>query len=193
MIARRARLCSVLLALLLGADAATALAKPTPVPGGANQLAGVSGTLSQTLFNGTLRIHGMSLKDAGPNDGIRPNASGERALVFRAVISNGTKHEDHGYFDATLADADGITVTGRPLDSGWSLEPGAGARVVNGFSVPAGFVPTKLLLVEAAHPKSRAFRITLKPGDLSPSSGVPGAAGAPPAPGGPPAAPTPAP
>jgi hypothetical protein len=175
MIARRAMFCSMLLALVLGADAANALATPTPVPGGANQLAGVSGTLAQTLFNGTLRLHGMSLKDAVPADNVHPNAPGERALVFRAIVNNGTHHEDHGYFDATLADADGITVTGRPLDDGWSLEPGAGARVVNGFSVPAGFVPTKLLLVEAAHPKSRAFRITLKPGDFPSAPGAPGA------------------
>ena len=184
MIARPALLCSMLLALVLGGDAVTALAKPTPVPGGANQLAGVNGTLAQTLFNGTLRLHGMSLKDAGPADNVRPNAPGERALVFRAIVNNGTHHEDHGYFDATLADADGITVLGRPLDGGWSLEPGAAARVVNGFSVPAGFVPTKLLLVESAHPKARAFRITLKPGDLPAAASAPNA---------PPAAPTAAP
>jgi hypothetical protein len=176
MIARRARLCSMLLALVLGGVAASAIAAPTPVPGGANQLTGVSGTLTQTLFNGTLRLHGMSLKDAAPADNMRPNAPGERALVFRAVVNNGTHHEDHGYFDATLADADGITVTGRPLDSGWSIEPGAAARVVNGFSVPAGFVPTKLLLVESAHPKARAFRITIKPGDLAGPPPAPSAA-----------------
>ena len=166
MTARRAVLCSMFLALVIGGGAATALAKPTPVPGGANQLAGVSGTLSQTLFNGTLRLHGMSLKDAVPADNVHPNAVGDRTLVFRAIVNNGTHHEDHGYFDATLADADGITVMGRPLNDGWSLEPGAAARVVNAFSVPAGFVPTKLLLVEAAHPKSGAFRITIKAGYL---------------------------
>jgi hypothetical protein len=174
MTARRAQLCSMLLALVLGGGAVSAVAAPTPVPGGANQLTGVNGTLSQTLFNGTLRLHGMSLKDAAPADNVRPNAPGERALVFRAVVNNGTHHEDHGYFDATLADADGITVTGRPLDSGWSIEPGAAARVVNAFSVPAGFVPAKLLLVEAAHPKARAFRITIKSGDLSATT-APGA------------------
>ncbi|MDB5028893.1 MAG: hypothetical protein JWO66_2582 [Candidatus Eremiobacteraeota bacterium] len=180
MIARRAKLCSMLLALVLGGDAATALAAPTPVPGGANQLAGVSGTFSQVLFNGTLRLKGMTLKDAVPADNVRPNAPGERALVFRAIVNNGTHHADHGYFDATLSDADGITVTGRPLNDGWSLEPGAAARVVNGFSVPAGFVPTKLLLVYAAHPKTRAFRITIRPSDLPAAPGAPGAPGAPP-------------
>ncbi|MEA2719872.1 MAG: hypothetical protein QOJ39_1736, partial [Candidatus Eremiobacteraeota bacterium] len=49
---------------------------------------------------------------------------------------------------------------------------------------------TKLLLVEAAHPKTRAFRITLKPGDLP---AAPGAPGAPSAPNAPPPAPTAAP
>src|SRR6202011_5951799 len=92
--------------------------------------------------------------------------AGDGAIVFRAILNNGTNLENHGYFNATLADADGITVTGRPLDDGWSLEPGAGARVVNGFNLPAGFVPTKLLLVQAAAPKARAFRITIKPEDL---------------------------
>lgn len=166
---RVAKVCSMLLAFVLGGDALLAAAPPTPVPGGANQTSGVSGSLSQTMFNGTLRIRGMSLKDARPEDHIKPNAPGERALVFRATVSNGTKHEDHGYFDATLADANGITIAGRPLDSGWSIEPGAAAHVVNGFSIPSDFVPVRLVLIESAHPKARAFRIALRPGDLGPA------------------------
>jgi hypothetical protein len=164
-----AKVCSMLLAFVLGGDALLANAAPTPVPGGANQTAGVSGSMSQTLFNGTLRIKGMSLKDAVPADHINPNAPGERALVFRSIVSNGTKHEDHGYFDATLADANGITIAGRPLDSGWSLEPGAAAHAVNGFSVPRDFVPVRLVLIESAHPKARAFRIAIRPTDLAPA------------------------
>lgn len=165
---RAATTIAMLLALVLGADATFAVAAttPTPVPGGAYQTDGVSGTMSQTLFNGTLRLKGMSLKEAGPNDPIHPNGGDERALVFRGVISNGTKRENHGYFDATLVDADGITVKGRPLDSGWSVEPGAAARFVNGFSVPPGFVPVRLVLIEAATTKG-AFRIAIKPEDLS--------------------------
>jgi len=57
----------------------------------------------------------------------------------------------------------------RPLDDGWSLEPGAGARASMGFSIPADFVPTKLLLRQAAAPKDRAFRITIRPTDLGPA------------------------
>ncbi len=165
----RGALCAILLVLVLGGDAFLADAKPTPVPGGANQTAGVSGGLSQTLFNGTLRLKGMSLKDAGPNDHIKPNAPGERALVFRAIVSNGTKHENHGYFNASLADANGITIAGRPLDDGWSMEPGAAAHAVNGFSVPSDFVPVRLILIQAATPKARAFRIKIGPNDLAPA------------------------
>jgi hypothetical protein len=175
MTARHAKLLAMLLALLLGGDAAMALAAPTPVPGGANQIGGVQGTFSQTLFNGTLRLKSMSLGDPKPGDSMRPNAAGDRALVFRAVVSNGTHHENHGYFDATLADADGITVSGRPLDSGWGLEPGTAARTSIGFSVPANFVPVKLVLIQAAAPKARAFRLTVRPTDV-PSAAAPPAA-----------------
>ncbi len=172
---QRARLGPVLLALAVGAAGGPAGAAPTPVPGGANQINGVSGTMSQTLFNGVLRIRGMSLKDPIPADNMRPNAAGDRALVFHVIVSNGTHHENHGYFDATLADADGITVTGRPLDSGWSLQPGSAARAVTGFSVPAGFVPVRLILHQAAAPKARAFRIAIRPSDLPPAAAAPAA------------------
>ncbi|MFN2460288.1 MAG: hypothetical protein ABR591_06340 [Candidatus Velthaea sp.] len=166
---RRSALVPVLLGAALATNAAAFAAAPTPVPGGANQTAGVNGNFSQVIFNGTLRIRAMSLKDAVPSDNVHPNATGERALVFRAIVNNGTHHEDHGYFDATLVDADGITVAGRPLDDGWSLQPGAAARTGIGFSVPAGFVPTRMVLIEAAHAHARAFRIAIRPGDLAPA------------------------
>lgn len=168
-ISRGAKLFTMLLAFVIGGDAPLAVAAPTPVPGGANQTSGVSGTMSQLLFNGVLRLKSMSLKEAGPGDNIHPNAGDERALVFRGIISNGTKRENHGYFDASLVDADGITVSGRPLDSGWSVEPGAAARFANGFSVPPGFKPVRLVLIESATTKG-AFRIAIGPGDLGATS-----------------------
>ena len=139
------------------------------------------GTIGDTLTITTADDRPPPLRSADPSVLVTVNSTAGR-IEFRAT-NRGTT--------SVLADADGITVTGRPLDDGWSLEPGAGARVVNGFSVPAGFVPTKLLLVESAHPKSRAFRITLKPGDLPGAPGAPGSAGAPP--NAPPPAPTAAP
>ena len=64
----------------------------------------------------------MSLQTV-PSDNVHPNAARE------LFINYGTHHENHGYFDATLADADGITVTGRPLDGGWGLEQGAAGDI----------------------------------------------------------------
>lgn len=154
------KVSAMLLVFLLGGG--TALAAPKAPPGGANQMTGVAGTLSQTLFNGTFRLRAMSFGDALPSDNEHPNKPDERALVFRGIVSNGSHHERHGYFNATLSDADGITVEGRPLDDGWDIAQGAAARFSIGFSVPAGFVPVKLVLVEAATRHEKAFRITLK-------------------------------
>jgi hypothetical protein len=172
-ISRTAKLSAMLLALLLGGETTPAWAAPTPVPGGANQKAGITGTLSQVLFNGKLRLRAMSLKDPIPADNMHANNAGDRPLVFHAIISNGTQHEDHGFFNATLADADGITVEGRPLDDGWGLEQGAAARIRMGFSVPAGFVPVKLFLIKASAPHDPAFRITIRPADVPAASSEP--------------------
>ncbi len=155
----------MMLAFVLGSGWMPAAAAPGPVPGGANQRVGVSGTLSSTLFNGTIRLHGMSLKDAVPADNVRA-IRGERTLVFRALVSNGTHHEDHGYFNAALADARGVIVEGRVSDDGWRAQQGASARTMYSFSVPPDFVPVKLLFTEAAHVKDPAFRITIRPSDL---------------------------
>jgi len=102
-----AKLLAMLLAFVLGGGGAVAAA-PTPVPGGANQRAGVSGAMDQVLFNGKLRLQGMSLKDATPADTVRPS-TGQRGLVFRVLVSNGTKRADHGYFNTQLADTDGAS------------------------------------------------------------------------------------
>src|ERR1700730_14760138 len=74
---RYAKFAAMLLAFVLG-DAAVALAKPTPPPGGANQINGVQGTLQQTVFNGTLRLKSMSLGEPKASDTIRPQGGGER-------------------------------------------------------------------------------------------------------------------
>lgn len=156
----------MLLAFVLGGDALLANAAPAPAPGGANETAGVSCAKSQSLSNGTLHIHGISLEDAGPADHMLPSAPGERALVFRATVTNGAVDEHKGYFKTSLSDAQGITIAGRPLDNGWSLEPGAAADAVSGFSVPADFVPVRLVLIDAASPTSGAFRIAIRQGDV---------------------------
>jgi len=165
---RRLWVAGLGLALLFGATTfgTTAAPKPTPEPGGANQQAGVSGPLSSVLFNGVLRLKGMKLRDPLGKDNMHPNAPSTHAIVFTAIVSNGTKHATHGFFNASLADADGITTAGRALDEGWDLQPGAAARIAIGFSLPDNFVPTKLILIEAARSNAKAFRILLTPADV---------------------------
>ncbi|GAC1597340.1 MAG: hypothetical protein NVS3B28_29200 [Candidatus Velthaea sp.] len=154
--------------LLVGGDIVPAMAAPTPLPGGANQVGGVSGTFSQVLFNGTLRVRKMSLRDTMPEDQFTADQKGERALIFKAIVSNGTHTLNDDFFKATLADADGITIPGRQLGGMWRLDPGAAARVKIGFAVPAGFVPTKLVLTEGYAPKPKVFRIAVGPADVAP-------------------------
>ncbi len=171
-----AKQITMLLAFLLGCDAALAAAAPTPVPGGANQTNGVSGSMSQVLFNGKLRIRGMSLKEATAGEHyahLSPPTDGQRSIILRLVVSNGTHHATHGYFDASLADADGVTITGSILDDGWDLQPGAAARVAIGFNVPKDFVPTRIVLIAAAEPHPRAFRIAIGAGDFPAAAPAP--------------------
>jgi hypothetical protein len=157
----------MLLTFLIGSTAAAATSAPTPVPGGADERSGVEGTLSQTLFNGVLRLRAMSLKDAESGGKMRANRPGERPLVFRAIVSNGLHESTNGYFDAMIADANGITISGLPLDEGWDLQQGAATRTTIGFSVPPDFGPTKIVLTIAGKHNARAFRITLRPSDLA--------------------------
>jgi hypothetical protein len=174
----RSVLVPVLLAFVLGCSAALALAQPTPIPGGANQTGGVSGNMSEVLFNGKLRIRGMSLREAAPGEhyaALTPPAAGERAIILHMIVSNGTHHENHGYFGATLADANGITIPGSALDDGWDLQPGAAARVAMGFIVPKDFLPTRIVLIQAAESHPHAFRIVIRPGDLPAGAPAPAA------------------
>lgn len=154
---------------LLGGPMPAFSAVPSPVPGGANQIGGVSGDLSQVVFNGTLRMRGMSLRDAVPADNARAPV-GQRSLVFRAIVSNGTNRENHGFFNASLVDGDGISIEGRPLDDGWSLEPAAATKLRIAFAVPPDFVPVKLVLIQAAVTRPVAFRLAIRPADLGPAA-----------------------
>lgn len=158
---RHAILALIVLVATLVANGPT-MAAPTPVPGGANQTGGVSGKLGGVLFNGTYRLRKMSLAPQTPAD----HAGKLETVVFHAIISNGTTRSMHGFFNAAMADADGVTVEGRPLDDGWDLQPGAAARTAYGFALPAGFVPVRLVLIEAAREHPKAFRIAIAGSDL---------------------------
>jgi hypothetical protein len=139
-------------------------ATPTPMPGGANQIKGVTGSLSATIFNGKLRFKNFVLRTSTADEQ-RPDPGG-MALTLTYVVLNGTSANAYGAVSASMADADGVVVNGRPsgvYGAYFSLEPGAGARGTLLFSLPAGFVPVKILLVP---PLGVAIRLNLKSSDL---------------------------
>jgi hypothetical protein len=139
----------------------------TPMPGGAYQLKGLNGSMSSTLFNGKIRIKKMSFRSATRQDLILE--PGETGFVFSCIVSNGTNDRRTGYLSASLVDADGIVLNsygGDPMESIYTLDPGAAARQSFRFTLKGGFTPVKLFLSERANGTQPVFRITVKPGDL---------------------------
>jgi hypothetical protein len=139
----------------------------TPIPGGANQLKGISGGLAATLFNGKVRIRKMTLRAATPAE-YTPD-SGKTGLMFSFLVSNGTSKERSGQFSASIVDADAVTIDGGPLhvyDAYYSLQPGAAGHATLRFIVPSGFKAVKILLQDEGSPTGPVFRINLKAADL---------------------------
>jgi hypothetical protein len=165
---RTTALCA--LALTLCASAA-ALSSPTPIPGGANQAAGVAGTFGQRLFNGEIRLLPRDLRDASESDGLMA-ATGKKWIVFTASASNGTAHAlDMQQFTASIADSDGDTLQAqpdkvKPMGGVFGEPPGGQWKEQVMFDVPLDFVPVKIVLLpyDGKHP---AFRITVRPGDYA--------------------------
>jgi hypothetical protein len=163
---------SVFTALLALSATGAATAHPTPVPGGANQAAAVAGSLHATLFNGQARIRKMSLgkPDNSPNESY-PDTADEKWIVFRAVMSNGTaKPLEMTQFTASIVDGDGIAVAAqpdkvRPIGIVSNIPPGGAWKETILFQVPKDFKPVKIVLV-AANPHYKAFRITIAPSDV---------------------------
>lgn len=151
-------------------------AAPTPVPGGAYQLKGVTGGLSSTLFNGTLRVRNMRLRPATANEA--SPGRGQTALTFTYLVSNGTSKSQHGNLGASIVDADGVSVNGRSMSvysAYYALDPGAATRGTIEFTLDAGFMPVKIVLGGGGGP---VFRIDLKPSDV-PGAATPSAMPAP--------------
>jgi hypothetical protein len=162
---------TVLLALVisLGARAAALSAPATPVPGGANQAAGVAGTFGQKLFNGEVRLVPKELRDANDSDGLTA-ASGQKWIVFTASASNGTARAfDMQQFVASIVDSDGDTFQAqpdkaKPVGGLFGVPPGGQWKEQIAYEVPANFVPTKIVLLPYDR-KHQAFRITIRAAD----------------------------
>jgi hypothetical protein len=173
---KRASVFAIILGLaVIGSSSpqSAVAAGPTPIPGGANQVKGVSGGLTSKLFNGKVRIRQMALRPSTTAE--YTPADGQHGLVFSWLVSNGTSSVRTGYFAASISDADGVVIEGKSLSvySTFysSLQPGAAARGTIQFVIPAGYKPTKILLTDQGSPSGPAFRIQLKASDVpSPAS-----------------------
>jgi hypothetical protein len=166
-------IASTLLVLSLTASALAA-APPTPVPGGANQAAGVAGTFGQKLFNGEVRLIPKELRDANAADGLTA-PSGQKWVVFTASASNGTARAlDMQQFVASIVDASGDTYQAqpdkaKPMGGLYGVPPGGQWKEQISFEVPADFSPAKIVLLPYDR-KHQAFRITVRPSDYKSSS-----------------------
>jgi hypothetical protein len=143
-----------------------AVAAPTPMPGGANQLKGLQGTLQSTMFNGKMRVRKMQLRLSTPDE--QSSSAGETSITFVYLASNGTTSDRHGAFGADLVDSDGVVISGRPTSvyaTYYSLIPGAVARGTIGFKVPSDFTPVKIVLRDG-YDSDPVYRIDLKPSDI---------------------------
>jgi hypothetical protein len=137
------------------------------LPGGAYQLKGLNGTMSSTLFSGSIRIKKMTFRTATSKE--MTAQAGESAIVFSCIVSNGTNERRTGYLAASLVDADGIVLDsygGDPEESLYTLEPGAAARQSFRFTLKDGFKRVKLFLIERANGTQPVFRVTVHAGDL---------------------------
>jgi hypothetical protein len=168
---RTSPLFALILLLGAGAGAAASTAHATPVPGGANQAAGVAGTFGQKLFNGEVRLLPREIRDARDSDGLTA-ASGQKWIVFTASASNGTAHAfDMTQFIASIVSADGDTLQAqpdklKPVGGVYGVPPGGQWKEQIMFIVPADFVPAKIVLLPYNR-KHEAFRITVRPTDYA--------------------------
>jgi hypothetical protein len=157
----------IALVSVLGAALPASSSPATPIPGGANQAAGVAGTFGQKLFNGEVRLVPKEIRDAIDSDGFTA-ASGQKWIVFTASASNGTAHAlDMTQFVASIVDSDGDTIQAqpdkvRPMGGLYGVPPGGQWKEQIFFDVPANFAPTKIVLLPYDR-KHQAFRITVKP------------------------------
>ncbi len=161
---KRSPLLHALIALVALSVPSAAIAAPTPVPGGANQVTGVQASYPNTVFNGFVRIKPKYFGPARPQDNIseQPVDANTRVVVFNGIISNGRTQP---YMDnplIVLSDPDGVAITARSVQpNGIILQQAAGANLAVIFWVPKDFVPDHLTYT-CQSARSKAIRFTFK-------------------------------
>jgi hypothetical protein len=163
------------LALCLCALTGGAVAAPTPVPGGANQVKALSGTFGQTVFNGEVRVTASDLRiapDADVNQYYPGSVSADKkVLAFSILIRNGTPDQFQGLLSYTLADKDDVATPDAAVHPGSvNILQGAAARQGALVAVDKSFVPVKLIVqCGSCGPRFRSIRFTI-PASMLPAS-----------------------
>ncbi|MBV9439397.1 MAG: MoaD/ThiS family protein [Candidatus Eremiobacteraeota bacterium] len=151
--------------------------RPSTVPGGANQVDAVSGSVGDTLFNGVVRLQVQELRDAVAAD--HPEAAlpgaNQRVMVLTALVRNGTHAEFTEVLTYTLADADDVAfeipsykIAPNPVH----MLQASAAKQHAVFLVDAAYHPTKLVVTCTTCSKSahfRAFRLAIPAASAAPS------------------------
>lgn len=153
-----------LMAIGLAAAGVVVLVHPTVAmatePGGANQLQGVEGKINQTLFNGTIRLTVMTVRNAENSDKLADPQDGNRWVVLEARGSNGKPHDKYfGQLHVSLVNAAGDSVPGEAYndkpDNQGPFEPGASWHQRFAVEVPANFVLAKILVTDGDNEGSK--------------------------------------
>lgn len=144
-------------------------AAPTPVPGGADQVKAVSGTVGDPMWNGIVRLKVRELRDARPEDHPETLVPGpnQKVMVFSAMLRNETSTQFAEQLTYTLADKDDVTFeipshALKPISL--VVAQGAAAHIAGMFVADKTFVPVKLLIrcTTCGTPnRFGAFRVTL--------------------------------
>jgi len=144
-------------------------AAPTPVPGGANQVKAVSGSVGDAMWNGIVRIKVRELRVARPEDHPETLLPGpdQKVMVLDAMLRNGTTKQFTELLTYTLADKDDVAFE---IQSQY-LKPvplivaqGAAAHITALFTADKSFAPVKLLIQCAtcsAPNRFKAFRVKI--------------------------------
>lgn len=141
-----------------------------PIEGGSNQKEGVAGGPKQMLFNGKYRLQVDSMAEATQAEldadaGLpRPDA-GEKVWALKMTMKFGQKQQDVDTLDISVADAEDITQTFKP----YLIVPNPTPQTVQGgawkenayITLPASFVPAKLVVSFPSAAQLPAFRIKL--------------------------------
>ncbi|MDQ6942029.1 MAG: hypothetical protein M3169_05865 [Candidatus Eremiobacteraeota bacterium] len=142
---------ALLTAAAVFANALSCGAAPTPIPGGANQVKAVSGTVGEPMWNGVVRLKVRELRVARPDEHPETLLPGpdQKVMVFDAMLRNGTASQFAELLTYTLADKDDVVFE---IPSQY-LKPvplvvaqGSAAHIRALFLADKNFVPVKLLI-----------------------------------------------